>query len=424
MTPSAYRDHPIRPLLDQLLLLRVHDGMSGDSVAGNEQIAAARDTVFAMSETIKELLEKTPASRVSLHALNSMQKYIAAAHNEVAAFTSNGNVNHLVNAANQYEQNVVQWLWGFTPTVRGRESARLREEIEALSQSSMSAVQQISAARDGLISRFAEVESSADELKKKVDELRESAAAERAQAAATVSSLQQSFNTKEIDRDNTFNAAVAEVKEQAVEQRDAAADKADQAIAQLQGAGDALVASLTEQSAAIIAGLQAQRDEAAKIVQVVGNIGVTGNYQRIANDEQRQANNWRRFTVLLFLAGVTLAVATFIKHFGEPIDSSNAGSIAIRLLYALVIASPAWYTARESARHRTNADRARQTELELASLGPFIELLPQAKKDEIREKMTDLYFGKEVAPHEAQSPVDIESLKKFVVDVAKAIRSN
>lgn len=144
---------------------------------------------------------------------------------------------------------------------------------------------------------------------------------------------------------------------------------------------------MTQQSAALIRGLQEQRDEAAKIVQVVGNIGVTGNYQRIANEEQRLANTWRRITVGLFAAGVGLAIATFIKHFGEPVTSENLWSIAIRLLYAFVIAAPAWYTASESARHRTNADRARQAELELASLGPFIELLPQEKKDAIRERM-------------------------------------
>src|SRR3546814_1699158 len=129
------------------------------------------------------------------------------------------------------------------------------------------------------------------------------------------------------------------------------------------------------------------RSDAARIVQVVGDIGVTGNYQTIANKEARQANLWRRVTVGLFACGLAMAGFTFYKFYHEPVSSSNTLAIAVRLLYALAVASPAFYTARESARHRTNDDRARQTELELASLGPFNELLKDDDKDAIRKSL-------------------------------------
>ena len=100
--------------------------------------------------------------------------------------------------------------------------------------------------------------------------------------------------------------------------------------------------------------------------------------------------------------------------------------LVVRLLTALVISAPAFYTARESARHRTNSDRARQRELELASLGPFIELLPDAKKDEIVEEMTAHYFGKEVAAHDVKpiiDPKDIVDVIKTAVDgLVKAVK--
>jgi len=81
-------------------------------------------------------------------------------------------------------------------------------------------------------------------------------------------------------------------------------------------------------------------------------------------------------------------------------------AIAVRLLYALAIAAPAFYTARESARHRTNADRARQTELELASLGPFIELMKEQDKEEIRKSLIPTYFGRPVDAHEIKTVLD------------------
>jgi len=81
-------------------------------------------------------------------------------------------------------------------------------------------------------------------------------------------------------------------------------------------------------------------------------------------------------------------------------------AIAVRLLYALAIAAPAFYTARESARHHTNADRARQTELELASLGPFNELMKEQDKEEIRKSLIPTYFGRPVDAHEIKTVLD------------------
>src|SRR3546814_13984142 len=95
-----------------------------------------------------------------------------------------------------------------------------------------------------------------------------------------------------------------------------------------------------------------------------------------------------------------MAGFTFYKFYHEPVSPSNTLAIAVRLLYALAVASPAFYTARESARHRTNADRARQTELELASLGPFIELLNADDTDAIRKSLIHTYFDRNVEAHD------------------------
>ncbi|MHB1099307.1 MAG: hypothetical protein ACYCZR_07100 [Burkholderiales bacterium] len=176
------------------------------------------------------------------------------------------------------------------------------------------------------------------------------------------------------------------------------------------------------ESKSLIAELEDQKSKAARIVQVVGNIGVTGNYQQIANAESNQANFWRWVTVGIFAAGITVAGATFIKFWGQPFTPENAWSVAIRLLYAIAITAPAWYTAKESARHRTNADRARQKELELASIGPFIELMPEEKKVEIREQLTHCYFGKDVEPHDVKQPIDAKLVKDMAIELAKIFK--
>ena len=154
----------------------------------------------------------------------------------------------------------------------------------------------------------------------------------------------------------------------------------------------------------------------------MGNIGVTGNYQNIANDQSEYANRWRQITIAFFCAGIAVAGLTFWKFWNVPLTNDNAASILIRLMYAIAIATPAYYTARESARHRSNADRARQTELELASLGPFIELMPEDKKNAIREELTKRYFANQVSEHTVDTPVDFKEIAGAVTELIKAVK--
>ncbi|MCG8483568.1 MAG: hypothetical protein MJA31_09695, partial [Clostridia bacterium] len=51
------------------------------------------------------------------------------------------------------------------------------------------------------------------------------------------------------------------------------------------------------------------------------------------------------------------------------------------------------YAARESNKHRKLETKNRTAELELSSINPFIEILDEDKKQSIKEKLVDKYFG-------------------------------
>ena len=276
--------------------------------------------------------------------------------------------------------------------------------------------------RAELESRFAAVRAQADSLTSQLQSQTDAAARERAEAAASVANLQKEFADRETERGKTFEAvAVRQRRENEV-----AIEKLSKEVKRLsddhKGIFDSLIADLGKQTTGLVEQIETKRQEAARIVQVVGNIGVTGNYQQIANAEAQEANFWRWATVLFFGAGILLAGMTFYKFWHEPLSTESLVSVAIRLLYAIAITAPAWYTARESARHRSNSDRARNTELELASIGPFIELMPEEKKIEIREALTKSYFGRQVEPHMVNSPVDVGGIKDLVIETIKAVR--
>ena len=109
----------------------------------------------------------------------------------------------------------------------------------------------------------------------------------------------------------------------------------------------------------------------------------------------------------MFAIGVILVVVNIALNFAGRIDLEL---LLARFAIAVSVALPAIYTARESARHRTNADRAKQTELELASLGPFLQTLTHEQQQEITKTLAPVYFGRESDPHIVEAPIDINQV--------------
>lgn len=400
MTTSAYKDHPIWTSIGRILELQNSPEFADPIVGENEAYTFARDKVFGIAKVIEALLVQTPATLASIQALNQMQSHLQPPLTELTNFVSNKNPAHIVNAAAQIEQNVLPYMWGFTPQVQTVVQPALSGILEAQAAASRETIYQLSTQRDELAAKLENLSEKAEAQTLRLETLAEIAAKERAEAAATVAKLEQAFAEKETARAVIFDTAIDDLRED---------------FKAFEGQSKA-------ESKSLIAELEEQKSKASRIVQVVGNIGVTGNYQQIANAESVQANFWRWVTVGIFCAGITVAAATFIKFWGQPFTPENAWSVAIRLLYAIAITAPAWYTARESARHRTNADRARQTELELASIGPFIELMPEEKKVEIREQLTHCYFGKDVEPHVVKQPLDAKLVKDMAIELAKILK--
>ncbi|GAB3502979.1 hypothetical protein GCM10027399_31800 [Curvibacter fontanus] len=400
MSIPAYNDHPARATLNQIVELQKSPAFADPTVADNEQYAFSRDKVFAMANAVDLLLRNTPAELTSIPALNQLQTHLQASLSELNGFVGNKNPGHISNAAQQFEQNVLPYLWGFTPAIQTLSPNSLASLLKSQGNVSKETVRQLVTQRDELAAKLQNLSNLTDAQATRLEGLVEGAAKERAEAAATVAKLEQVFAQKETERATAFDTAMAELRNEFKQ----FAEKSK------------------NESTTLISDIEAKKTQAARIVQVVGNIGVTGNYQQIANSESDQANIWRRITVGIFIGGITVAAFTFYKFWDQPFTPETAWSVVVRLLYAMAITAPAWYTARESARHRTNADRARQTELELASIGPFIELMPEEKKVAIREELTRVYFGKTVDPHTANHPLEGEFVKELISEIGKAIK--
>jgi len=383
--------------LTQVLSWQGDAEFSDPEVFSTDANAYARDRVFAVSTALKAAIDTTPAEAMSLQGMEQIQGYANQMRGEFEAFRANHNAGHIQNAANSLD-TIIRNSWALGIPAGSLEVSL--DVFKAQSERSQRAIEQLAGQRDVLRGQITELQNQVAAAVADLEGLKVDAARERAEAAATVAKLEQQFAGEERDRANAFEGGIKGLAEQF----------------------NAFQQKAQSEAAAIIELLEGRRAEAAKIVQVVGNIGATGNYQLIADREQRAANTWRWITLGLFGVGIAVALSTFLKFWSLPMSPDNAASVALRLLYAIVITAPAWYTARESARHRTTADHARRVELELASIGPFIELLPEDKKIEIRGKLVEAYFGKSSQPHDVQPPVDMKEVVKELKGLVAAVR--
>ncbi len=385
MALKTLKDHAISASLTRLQELLQDDALQSPAVASDEVAQFNRDKIQNITIGLRSLVAQSPATMVSETALNQLNTNLQPPIAELMAFIDNKNSGHLANAVAQLDQNVLSYTWAFLPKVNPLTKIEAGEIVDSLQERSRQSIAEVNAQKEKLAAAIALLVVSVEANEARLNELKEAQAQLKAEMGASLSNLETSFNKAQLQRDTDFASLVTESKDKFIQsERD-----------------------FNTQAAGIIESLETHKANAARIVQVVGDIGVTGNYQKIADKEARQADLWRRITISLFLSGLLMAAATFYKFYHEPVTGMNTVAIAVRLLYALAIAAPAFYTARESARHRTNSDRARQTELELASLGPFIELMKEEDKEDIRKSLIPTYFGRPVDTHEIKTVLDV-----------------
>jgi len=400
MSPSEYASHPLRNLLKRVAELANSTEFTDPDLLADEANASVLEATFAIVSTVQSMLDRSPALLVSGHGLTQLQNAFQSIFNELSSYQSNKKPGHLQNAKAQVEQSVLSQLWALGPSPQAVDNSPLVDVVNQATKAARDAIKQLTTQRDALKAHQAALTQQVQDAQARLESLTESVSKQRAEAASVVAVVQQMYAEKEAERITAFSTMLQELRSEFTK----------------------LQTDSEKTQAARLESLKTSQEQASQIVQVVGNTGITGNYQKIANAEGKQANNWRRMTVFFFASGIVIAVATFLKFWHEPFSPETAWSVLIRLMYAVAITAPAWYTAKESARHRSNADRARQTELELASLGPFIELMPEEKKHQIREELTKRYFGNQVSEHTAEPPISIQKLGDVAIELMKAAK--
>lgn len=178
---------------------------------------------------------------------------------------------------------------------------------------------------------------------------------------------------------------------------------------------DELAASttgMTELGDTLVKSLEGYKTDAERIMEAIGNTGLTGNYQKIARSEKKVADFMRWGSLLLMLIGLGVVGWALYQHEVAP----NLEGAILRIAFGLAFSAPAAYLSFESAKHRRNEMRAQKAELELAALGPFLSKMPDEKQLAIREKLVEKFFGQPLVDGKVDMPPGLLTVVNKLID--------
>jgi hypothetical protein len=392
MAPSNFSAHSVFEKLEQFKQFL-------QSEAAKIKIEIENYSFFESAHLyIQSRLRTTIPVLITDAEMNALSSEIEAASSQLNSFVGNSNVGHVNNAVNNIN-SALSRVRNFPTPLSSDDfdfakavsyfQATVNEAYERLNGVNQNLQKELEASKQVLTTR----QNQLTELEKKITEKEVELQNLLTKQATDFENVKSVVNTSiENDRKGfttKFN-----------EDRSAYKTEIDTLKTESKKAFDAQLDNAATRFDGMINDLNGKLKEANKIVNIIGNVGVTGNYQRIANDHDKTADNLR-FGAIGFMVVMSGLLIWSIY------DLSTNGFDLYKSLVRIL------------------ATKNRNLELELASIGPFIELLSEDQKTKIKIDLVSKYFGNHsnaVDDKEQTDDVSVNALDKILKTILPFVK--
>lgn len=320
--------------------------------------------------------------------------------------------------ANTHGDQILQKLTAIPLLSLPRSAGALKETMESFSRTSGELLLSLKASADEMQSKLSEITQELAHHRQAIEKHDSTIDAQKTRVDSVVSEFQNQFSTSEDKRRKEHAAQLARVEEDYVEFKKEIEEGQETFFEEQSQEQLNRLSNLETNAATTIAKLGDLQKQASDIVQVISNIGVTGNYSKYASADRKTANILRFLAVLFMIGLIAGAISTiWVAIKTGQIDWQIIG---FRIYVTLTFAIPAFYLAYESEKHRATERRYRIKELELASIDPYLEKLPEDTRREIKARLTERFFG--ASPSEMNGKDDTVSAKSvwdFLKDIVE-----
>lgn len=331
---DQFQEHAVHTTLDNLTqLLNEEVFVSEDLAVVSQWTRITQAAAYA-----KGRFGRTVPGLANIGHLNKANNALQNIINEVNSYKSSKDIAHLNNTSNHIDALLGQ-LAPLPLTDSALANETFSDTFAEFSKHAGKIIEQLSAQGsevaatvDALAQKLSDLDGARATLQEEIEACTAGAKAVTEEFRGELTALREATSTQ-IDKAIGAIEARYESLESSFEERHEAHQENQRAYAEL-----------------AISELEGKKQQASDLVQIIGNIGITGNYQNIANQEKDSADRWRNIALALMLAMVGAIAITLYTSVSNGFDWKLA---LFRLLATLVLAIPATYAARESARHRS-----------------------------------------------------------------------
>lgn len=391
MTNTELTTHPVFEKIEQLLL-RLNEKEVKEKLEVEKQFFFKSAAIY-----LKDRLSVSLPTLISISELTAIAGEFENALGQINNFIANDNIGHINNAVNNINSAM--------PYIRNLPIPYQKGDLNFATA--------VSTFQQTIQEKYSQAETSQKALENKIDEADK--ILKEKESAITILTDEIKLKEKEIKALSTsfqtqLDTAASEHIRQIAEDRTT-----------FRGEIDADRLKIQSDTAQIITDLERKLGDANKLVNAIGNVGVTGNYQIIANEHKTSADNWRYIAIGFMIILSSLLIYSIWKIGDLAYDWHKA---IIRIIASAILIYPATYAARESSKHRRLENSNRKSELELAAINPFIEILDENKKQLIKEKLVEKYFGNnnENFEGEKRENISVDILEKIVKLITAAVK--
>lgn len=371
MTSESFEKHSI---FDRLT--------SFEEILANEDVKEKIDleklsffqTVFSY---INQRVKLTIPDLVQLAELDALSNELNAGITQINSYVGNSNVGHLNNATNNLNA-AINRIKNF-PIPVAKADFNFSRKIAEFEKTVKSKYKSLEKEKDELKTEITKFKTDLTTKETEIQRLLKLIEGKETEIQNLNSTFQTSFNNIKSEHNQNFENDKKTYRAEIDKSKELFRKEIDE-----------LKNGIDTDTSDLVTKLETKHTEAKKLVNLIGNVGVTGNYQNIANNHKDSANFWRVMAIVFMSVFSGLLVWTIIDLSADGFDWTKS---LIRLIAAAALSYPATYAARESSKHRKLETVNRNAELELASINPFIEGLSDDKKQIIKEKLVEKYFG-------------------------------
>lgn len=345
------------------------------------------DRVRSVAELVSWLIENTDAGLVTSTMLSAPQQALSYLRDNLNAYADGGDPSHL-SQCDAYSEQVLDGLAGWPSPTGPIDPESYRKGLESFRKSAGQFLRKI---EDEIKALSKQGESASSDLKNRLEEIGQQIDAlttqvetERQGVQTLSTQYQQQFLDAQETRQSEFNTAL-EKQQEAFEERLA------EAIEQ----GESSVSALQQSGNKILENMQTANEKAERLLEAIGKTGTTFKYREWGNEQKTQANFWRWVTAGSLLAIVAIGIWFLWGATETDLDATTSVG---KLFISIPLGVLAAYAARQSHQHREREHAARELELDMAALDPFIALLDETEQKEIKSEMARRLFGHRYRP--------------------------